>query len=280
MKNYGMPYKGSKSRIAEKIISVLPEADCFIDLFGGGGAMSHCAVLSGKYRKVIYNEIEPLVYNGFVMALNGGFENEKRWISREDFFRLKDTDPYVAMCFSFGNDLRSYAYSPENEHLKEHLHKVFFSETPEQSYTSWKNFLNDCKSVGCSCSNKFNQLENFERLKRLQNLELLDRLKKIPPLDIKCYNLSYEQVEIPENSVVYCDIPYRNKNKYISDFDHRRFYKWAKSQPFTVYISEYSMPEDFQEISSITKRCTLSTCNRKNTAEKIFTNGVVWHGSD
>lgn len=34
---YGLPYKGSKNRIAEKIISVLPSADYFIDLFGGGG---------------------------------------------------------------------------------------------------------------------------------------------------------------------------------------------------------------------------------------------------
>lgn len=134
MKIYGMPYKGSKNKIAEKIISVLPEADCFVDLFGGGGAMSHCAVLSGKYTKVIYNEINPLVYKGFKMALNGEFENEKRWISRKEFHRLKDTDPYVAICFSFGNDLRTYAYSPENEHLKERLHKIFFAETPENAY--------------------------------------------------------------------------------------------------------------------------------------------------
>ncbi|MDE6679073.1 MAG: DNA adenine methylase, partial [Ruminococcus sp.] len=199
MKNYGMPYKGSKNQIAEKIISVLPEADYFVDLFGGGGAMSHCAVLSGKYKKVIYNEIEPLVYKGFVMAINGEFETEKRWISREDFFRLKDTDPYVAMCFSFGNDLRSYAYSKENERLKKHLHEIFFAETPEKSYALWKDFLSDYKEIQLDCSNTYKLLQNLDHLKRLQSLEYLDRFKKVHGLDIQCYNLSYEQVEIPEN---------------------------------------------------------------------------------
>lgn len=54
--NYGVPYKGSKNKIAKKLIDVLPSAEYFVDLFGGGGAMTHCAALSGKYKKIIYNE--------------------------------------------------------------------------------------------------------------------------------------------------------------------------------------------------------------------------------
>ena len=60
------------------------------------------------------------------MALNGEFSNEDRWISREDFFRLKDTDPYAAICFSFGNDLKTYAYSREIEQKKKALHYAIF----------------------------------------------------------------------------------------------------------------------------------------------------------
>lgn len=42
--SYGMPYMGSKSKIAKDIIRLLPSADCFIDLFGGGGVNdSMCA---------------------------------------------------------------------------------------------------------------------------------------------------------------------------------------------------------------------------------------------
>jgi site-specific DNA-adenine methylase len=33
---YGMPYMGSKSKIAKDIIRLLPSAEYFVDLFGGG----------------------------------------------------------------------------------------------------------------------------------------------------------------------------------------------------------------------------------------------------
>ena len=65
-----MPYKGSKTAIAEQIINILPEADWFCDLFGGGGAVTHCAALSMKYKNVMYNELEPVVFKGFKMAIN------------------------------------------------------------------------------------------------------------------------------------------------------------------------------------------------------------------
>lgn len=36
-KHYGVPYQGNKSRIADRIISVLPAGKRLVDLFGGGG---------------------------------------------------------------------------------------------------------------------------------------------------------------------------------------------------------------------------------------------------
>ena len=36
-KHYGVPYQGNKSRIADIIISLLPEGKRLVDLFGGGG---------------------------------------------------------------------------------------------------------------------------------------------------------------------------------------------------------------------------------------------------
>ena len=52
---YGLPYQGSKSAIAEKIINFLPAGKRFVDLFGGGAAMSDCAAKSGKYETVFYD---------------------------------------------------------------------------------------------------------------------------------------------------------------------------------------------------------------------------------
>lgn len=44
---YGVPYQGSKSRIAGKIVGQLPVAKHFYDLFAGGCAMTHCAMVKG-----------------------------------------------------------------------------------------------------------------------------------------------------------------------------------------------------------------------------------------
>lgn len=36
MERYGIGYMGSKNQIAEDIIKILPPAEYFVDLFGGG----------------------------------------------------------------------------------------------------------------------------------------------------------------------------------------------------------------------------------------------------
>lgn len=117
---------GSKSKIVKHIVPLFPSADNFVDLFAGGGAVTHYAMSTAKYKHFVFNDINPLMPKAFEMALNGEFENEKRWISREDFFRLRDTDPYVALCFSFGNNLSHYMYNEEIEPIKEAYHYALF----------------------------------------------------------------------------------------------------------------------------------------------------------
>ena len=124
--NYGLPYMGSKSKIVKHIVPLFPSADNFVDLFAGGGAVTHYAMTTNKYKHFIFNDINPLMPKAFEMALNGEFEKEKRWISREEFFRLRDTDPYVAICFSFGNNLSTYMYNEDIELIKEAYHYALF----------------------------------------------------------------------------------------------------------------------------------------------------------
>lgn len=87
------------------------------------------------------------------------------------------------------------------------------------------------------------------------------------------YNLDYEQVQIPENSILYCDIPYKGTGKYLTDFDYDKFYDWALDVKAPVYISEYQMPEPFTEIARFEKVCRFSsTSNPRKTVEKLFYN--------
>ena len=126
---YGLPYKGSKNKLAERIVRLLPKRTHLIDLFCGGCAVSHAALLMGKYEHIHINDINWMCPTLFIDALNGKYNDENRWISREDFFRLKDTDPYVAVVWSFGNNLHTYLYSKEIEPLKKAIHyAMFFSD--------------------------------------------------------------------------------------------------------------------------------------------------------
>ena len=116
--NYGLPYMGSKNRIAEWVVDILPSSDRLYDLFAGGCAITHCAMLSGKWNNYVINDINPGVTQLFLDAMDGKYKDENRWISREDFFKLKDDDPFVACCWSFGNDWKTYMYGPNIEPYK------------------------------------------------------------------------------------------------------------------------------------------------------------------
>ena len=126
---YGLPYKGSKNKLAERIVRLLPRRTNLVDLFCGGCAVSHAALLMGKFKHIYINDINWMCPTLFMDALQGKYANDTRWISREDFFRLRDTDPYVAMVWSFGNNMRDYLYSKEIEPLKKAIHyALFFSD--------------------------------------------------------------------------------------------------------------------------------------------------------
>ena len=276
---YGMPYMGSKSRIAEWIIDNLPPAEHFYDLFGGGGAITHCALLSGKYIYIHYNELNPLIVKAFKMAVDGEFKNENRWISREDFNRLKDVDPYVSVCFSFGNNsVKGYCYSREIEHIKKALHYAIcfsdFSLLKDLGINIDENLkgrLEICKAIKEFLS--LNSLE-LESLERLQSLESLERLQSLDILtDLNITNLDYREVEIEKDSIIYCDISYKNCAKYVNnDFNHDDFYDWARKQN-NIFISEYSMPDDFKIVGERNIKSILSaTSNNKTVTEKLYTN--------
>ena len=87
---------------------------------------------------------------------------------------------------------------------------------------------------------------------------------------------SYADLVIPENSLIYCDPPYKNKNKYKQEFDFDKFYNWARFQE-NIFISEYEMPDDFIEITSFDKRVLMdATAKAGYKKEKLFTNKLTF----
>ena len=359
---YGLPYKGSKNKLAERIVSLLPKRTHLIDLFCGGCAVSHAALLRNKYEHIHINDINWMCPTLFIDALNGKYQNETRWISREDFFRLKDTDPYVAVVWSFGNNLRDYLYSKEIEPLKKAIHyaiffhnyslgeelgydlsfiepisdiqrryaavKRYFSQFghfQQQSFEGGQNHQ-DCRAQRLTNgsiptfsltggANRISQIGNnreaYKRPSELQHQECRSRVcgiqkKKnrqgelcngeranciaqiaIPrataiPAEkfgggqfshITSSVLDYQQVTIPDDSVIYCDIPYEDTNVYnkAEGFNYERFYDWCEHQTQPVFISSYQMPDDrFDCIEEFSHRSTLSATANNLVTERIY----------
>nr|DAV09796.1 MAG TPA: DNA adenine methylase [Caudoviricetes sp.] len=286
--NYGVPYMGSKNSIAKDIVDLFPTAEYFVDLFCGGCAITHAAMLSGKYKRFIINDIAPDMPRLFVDAINGKYRNEKRWISREDFERLKDTDAYIKYVWSFGNGGDTYMYGRKIEAWKKALHyarvlgdfsllKRYFGIVTDDA--SRQNIRLNTEKWGLIDKLKYSleslesleSLQSLHRLKRLQNME---RLEKIGGLE--SFSGDYQAVKIPENSVVYCDPPYGNcdetmyRRSYCKGFDFSRFFDWLRKVDFPVFVSEYVMPEDFVAVWQKTKRCTYSSHKAKYTVERVF----------
>lgn len=269
MAKYGIPYMGSKDKIADDILSVLPGGKRFVDLFGGGFSMSHAALLSGKYEQVFYNEINPLLPKLIKDTLAGKYANERRWISREDFTRLKDVDGYVRYIWSFGNGGSQYLFGKEKELIKKLGHDfVCFGKdipgVPNIAETDMrvrrlylKRFTK--KSVG--------EMYELHRLQQLERLERLQQLERLQWLEINCG--SYLDYQYRDGDIVYCDPPYEDTAKYDNaGFNHKQFYDWVASREYPVYFSSYKISDNRFNVIWQTERQNLF-----NNSEAIKKNG-------
>lgn len=136
---YGVPYMGSKTKIAPDIIRQLPRGERFVDLFGGGFAMSHAAILSNHFNSVLYNDFNPLIVELIRKGLRGDYNYSKfkpEFITREMFDREKEKDPYIKYIWSFGSDGQHYLFGKEIEPLErlERLQQLELSNISFEKY--------------------------------------------------------------------------------------------------------------------------------------------------
>lgn len=297
---YGVPYQGSKNKIAEWVVEHLPSGHTLVDLFAGGCEVTHAALLAGRWDRYIANDIGDAP-DVFLNAVHGRYADERRWISREDFYQLKDADPYVSLCWSFGNNRSDYLYGKEVEPWKRALHyaRVLGDTGPlrefgiksdgsaadvlahhdeyKEKYIRWwlgrqrytpaeldELIKNNEREVAADAE-RLQKLEGLQRLEDLQRLQSLQRLERLQS--------DYERVEVPRGAVVYADPPYRgtNQNGYGDMFDHERFDTWLARVPYMVIISEYICPAGCVEVANIKKRKLLGTGNGSSEdCERLF----------
>jgi len=298
--SYGLPYCGSKSRIAEWIMGFIPKCECFVDVFAGGCAITHAAMEYRKANRYIVNDISG-VPQFFLDAINGKYHNESRWISHEDFDRLKDEDPYVACCWSFGNHKeKGYLYSREIEPYKKACHYAIVFDEWEQLAQLCPEICEFVKHRVQLCRNRHDRRIVFGQsaimqLKRISggkakhpvitnnplyasyytntNLQSLERLERLQSLQRQ--NKDYRELEIPKDAFIYCDPPYKDSGcDYNVEFNHDEFCNWCVDVAKTnqILISEYNIDDPrFECVGEKEKLVTMASTKSMLKTERLYT---------
>ena len=289
MTQFGIPYMGSKAKIAPSICMNFPKSTHFYDLFGGGFAITHYMLIhkTKRHEYFHFNEINKDIVDLIQQAIKGEFSYRQfkpLWVSREDFFKHKDSNAYIRCLWSFGNNQKNYLFSKEIEPYKKSMHMaIVFNQFDDLSkqvfgFDKWPTICTSVKQKRLylrqliehyrktkipECLLRFlskkqlqqlqqlqqleqlEQLQQLEQLERLQELRRLERLQELQRLERLHFTaIDYRKVEILPNSVIYCDPPYKGTVGYLDEFDHESFLDWAASQPHPVYISEYNIDDD------------------------------------
>ena len=275
--NYGLPYKGSKNTIAEDIVKRLPRSKKLLDACCGGGAVLMAAAMSGRWEKVVGNDLNPatIALLDAVLINKGQIEYEHPPVcTRDDFFnslqRIENGDFDIQdcvnkFCASFGNDGKTYLYGAQIEEYKLAAEQMLTAETLEQRRKFYRKFYS---LINADNSEDKERLQKLEFMQRLQSLERLERLERLDIFDI----------DYKEFDVVYFDIPYKGTNKYDFEFDYDRFYALFKSLKtdlnINAFLSEYDAPFTCVAEFEKTQLMAAAVGSSKTTSrEKLYYNG-------
>lgn len=296
-----VPYMGSKRKTASKFYQIIKaysgDANTIVDLFCGGFAISEIFVSNGW--KVISNDLNKYVVALLEQTIVKGLEENiiTEFITREKFFDViknpnKYDDWYVGyvMCiWSFGNKQTGYLFGKEVEPIKYAGHKLVIDKDPTLIKNHFPKFPQKYidgiikqidwhkRRIALVKVSKAMQNRSFE-LQQLQQLELLQQLQRLQQLEqkIEFNSKSYDEVEIPEESVIYCDPPYKGTAEYSEGgFNHEKFWEWVrlKAKKHKIFVSEYTAPRDFEPIWEFSQKSSFqggTQQHNKQPTEKLF----------
>lgn len=220
----------------------LDDKTVFVDLFGGG--MNVVSVIPSCERKVAVE------YNKYIVALwkelqINGIVHIPTEVSEEMYYDVKND--YI----NHGGKYEDYIIG----------------------------YAGVCCSFGASWFNgyaKFNPKKKEDHIKEAYN-SLKKQVETFIDLeDTQFHNCSYDEINLADNAIVYCDPPYASTKKYESDFDNEAFWEWARRVSKKVkhlYISEYGAPDDFKCVWQMKKKDGLGRKEgqkQKIKIEKLF----------
>lgn len=215
----------------------------------------------------------------------------------------------IKTCWSFGNNYeKGYLYGKKIENSKRLLHNIIVNKCTTSvdelnlisnikiplDVLDSENFQDRRLSLMKFIKSKSGhyRAEHLERINNLQNLwknfekdinksRMLEHLSNINNVEklqtytsIEFLNKNYLDIifETPLNeTIIYCDPPYLNTEKYGEDMCHSTFQNWVINNKYKTYVSSYEFP--LKIVWQKEHKSTLSaTNNSKVVTEKLFCN--------
>ena len=174
-----------------------------------------------------------------------------------------------------GSDINKYLiaflkYVQENDFNPKHVGEVKYREI-QKNKDKYPDWLVGYVGFNLSFGAKFFGGYGRDNVgKRDYENEAQQNIKAQQPalrgIQLSC--CSYDELDIPTNSIIYCDPPYWGTTKYKNSIDYGKFWEWVRqkfNEGHRVFVSEYNAPKDFvcvwqkEIVSSLTK----------NTGEKV-----------
>lgn len=234
-----MKYMGSKARIAKHILPIMLKGreEGQTYVEPFAGGMNSICQVTGKR---IANDINPYLIDMWI-TLTGGWEPPE-FVTKDEYVDIRD-----------------------NKGL-------------------YPSYLVGWVGFNCSYSGKwfagYAGLTNTKigTVRNYQAEAIANITSQVPLLkEVLFYNSEYSELELPPNSIVYCDPPYAGTTKYKDDFDHDLFWEWCRQKSregHSVFVSEYTAPPDFECIWSLDVKSSLSANGKsggnKTSTEKLF----------
>lgn len=236
-----MQYLGSKSKIAKKILPIILKGataqTTFIDMFCGGANLVDKIDIPLKKKIAVDNDAYLI---SMWSQLQNGWQPPDN-ITKEQYINIRNLNKNPTNFGTIG--------------------------TINPATTCFVGYL-------CSFGGKWwggyaanSKGDNYAaRAKRV----LLKQIENLKDVEFKLSD--YWNVEIPENSIVYCDPPYEGTTEYKTKFDHNKFWDWVRetSKKHPVYISEYNAPPDFKCLLEIPVKTVLDKNSQKPRVERLF----------
>lgn len=259
-----MKYMGSKAKIANDIINVIKDNNIFqkpqfVDLFCGGCNFTQS--LNGIFDNVIANDMNPYLtamwdrLTHSDMSFPEVIEKELYVEWRYYYNRTKKNKEVTNIFATDSNTINNYAMCGWIGYMG-----------------SFNGRFYDGGYSGHAVTNKSGGTRDYI------SEQIANTKKQIPYLRNCVFtNHSYKYYPIQDNSIVYCDIPYKGTKQYgnSTNFDYNTFYEWclktAKEKNIQLYVSEYNMPEDMftcvwqKEVTN-----AMNPTKTKKPIEKLF----------